>query len=409
MTKREVPFLYLIREAWETIGHNKMRTFLTMLGMNIGVGAIIAIISLGLMARESIMENVGDMGASMIWIYPDWSIYEEWEKTIRVTPEDSRELTLMLPGDQVMPSLINHQNVSARGQHRELRVIGVTGNYQGVWDFPIREGRFITDEDNLLKRKTAVLGEQAALTFFGETDPMGKNVIIADRVFTVTGVLDEQRQGIISDGSDDDSIFIPYETFRGFFPYGWYGSPYLSRLQINIGDVSHIERSTHLIENFLIRKYGFLRGQPRFVVEQSKQSLDQFNKVFSIITTVISLIAGISLLVSGIGIMNIMLVAITERTREIGLRKALGARREDILLQFLIEAVIICLLGGGIGVILGLGITFLVALSQSWSFFIPLFAVGAGLGISLGIGLFFGLFPASQASRLAPVEALAKE
>ncbi|MBN2627376.1 MAG: FtsX-like permease family protein, partial [Spirochaetales bacterium] len=190
---------------------------------------------------------------------------------------------------------------------------------------------------------------------------------------------------------------------------GYYGMPYLSRCRVNVGDVSHIGGTTNLIKGYLIRRYGYLRGEPRFTVELAKQSLDQFNKVFSIITTVISLIAGISLLVSGIGIMNIMLVAITERTREIGIRKALGAKREDILLQFLTEAVIICLLGGGIGVFLGMGITFLVALAQKWNFLVPLFAVGAGLGISLAIGMFFGLYPAARAAKLPPVEALTRE
>jgi putative ABC transport system permease protein len=187
--------------------------------------------------------------------------------------------------------------------------------------------------------------------FFGDRDPLGEKIVIEERVFTIVGVLKERKEGIISDGSDGNTIFIPYETYGEFYNYGGYGRPYLNSLTVNITDISQISRSTQLIENYLIRKYGFIGGEKRFVVEQAKQSLDQFNKIFSIITTVISLIAGISLLVSGIGIMNIMLVAITERTKEIGIRKALGAQRRDILSQFLIEAVIICLLGGGIGVL----------------------------------------------------------
>jgi putative ABC transport system permease protein len=409
MPKRTVPLFYLFVEAWETIRHNKMRTFLTMLGMNIGVGAIIAIISLGLMARESIMAEVGEMGATMIWIYPDWNIYEEWEKVIRLTPEDGENLTRMLPDDQVMPSYVSDETVSARGRGGQKRVIGVTGNYNDAWKLPLRSGRFISEEDNRFMRKAAVLGDRAAADFFGDGDPLGENILIAGRVFRVIGVIDEREQGLMSDGTDGEYVFIPYETYGGFFDFGYYGMPYLSRCRVNVGDVAHIGETTNLIKGYLIRRYGYLRGEPRFIVELAKQSLDQFNKVFSIITTVISLIAGISLLVSGIGIMNIMLVAITERTREIGIRKALGAKREDILLQFLTEAVIICLMGGGIGVFLGMGITFLVALAQSWNFLVPLFAVGAGLGISLAIGMFFGLYPAARAAKLPPVEALTRE
>jgi len=409
MTRQTVPLFYLFAEAWETIRHNRMRTFLTMLGMNIGVGAIIAIISLGLMARESIMAEVGEMGATMIWIYPDRNIYEEWEKVIRLTPEDGENLALMLPDDQVMPSFVNDEPVSARGKSGQKRMIGVTGNYNDVWKLPLRSGRFISEEDNRLRRKAAVLGDRAATDLFGDADPLGENILIDNRVFRVIGVLGEREQGIMSDGTDGEHVFIPYETYGGFFNYSYYGMPYLSRCRVNVGDVSHIGGTTNLIKGYLIRRYGYLRGEPRFTVELAKQSLDQFNKVFSIITTVISLIAGISLLVSGIGIMNIMLVAITERTREIGIRKALGAKREDILLQFLTEAIIICLMGGGIGVLLGMGITSLVALIQSWNFLVPLFAVGAGLGISLAIGMFFGLYPAARAAKLPPVEALTRE
>ncbi|MBN2626449.1 MAG: ABC transporter permease, partial [Spirochaetales bacterium] len=206
MTRQTVPLFYLFAEAWETIRHNRMRTFLTMLGMNIGVGAIIAIISLGLMARESIMEEVGEMGATMIWIYPDWNIYEEWEKVIRLTPEDGENLTRMLPDDMVMPSYVNDEPVSARGKGGQKRVIGVTGNYNDAWKLPLRSGRFITEEDNRLRRKTAVLGDRAAADLFGEEDPLGESVLIDNRVFRIIGVLEEREQGIMSDGTDGEHI-----------------------------------------------------------------------------------------------------------------------------------------------------------------------------------------------------------
>jgi putative ABC transport system permease protein len=164
-----------------------------------------------------------------------------------------------------------------------------------------------------------------------------------------------------------------------------------------------------IIDRYLLARYGTYEGEPRFIVHKAEENINTFNKIFSVITTAISLIAGISLLVSGIGIMNIMLVTVTERTKEIGIRKAVGAKRADILSQFLIEAVIVCMIGGGIGVFIGLGISWAVASLQSWRYIMPLYAITLGIGVSAAIGLFFGIYPATKASRLDPVIALTKE
>jgi putative ABC transport system permease protein len=181
------------------------------------------------------------------------------------------------------------------------------------------------------------------------------------------------------------------------------------RVYFKVNDLADLDFVSSRISQYLGSRYGELSGKPRFVVKKAESNIQTTNKVFDIITTVITLIAGISLVVGGIGIMNIMLITVTERTKEIGIRKALGARRRDILAQFLIESVIICLIGGGIGIILGVGITAVVSVAQRWEYLLPWASIIVGLAVSLSIGLFFGIYPALKASRLDPVVALTKE
>jgi putative ABC transport system permease protein len=180
-------------------------------------------------------------------------------------------------------------------------------------------------------------------------------------------------------------------------------------IYFKVKDLSDIDWVAGQAERYLAAAHGTIGAQARFVVRRAEDSIQTTNQVFDIVTTVITLIAGISLVVGGIGIMNIMLVTVTERTREIGIRKALGARRRDILAQFLIESVIICLIGGGLGIVLGIGITAVVSVVQGWAYLLPWFAIAVGLAVSVAIGLFFGIYPAIKAARLDPVVALTKE
>jgi putative ABC transport system permease protein len=188
-----------------------------------------------------------------------------------------------------------------------------------------------------------------------------------------------------------------------------FGGPRILSLDIQVNDVADLDYTVTILERFLEARYGRHNDEPRFIVHKAEENIDTFNRIFGIVSTVISLIAGISLLVSGIGIMNIMLVTVTERTKEIGIRKAIGAKRSDVLIQFLIEAVIICLIGGGIGILVGLLIAFGVAGTQGWRYVMPVYAIALGIGVSATIGLFFGMYPAVKASRLDPVVALTKE
>ena len=214
---------------------------------------------------------------------------------------------------------------------------------------------------------------------------------------------------VVDDGSDDDTAYVPFEVLSDVTNWDAYGGPRVMRVYFKVQVQADLDYVASQVGQFLSQRYGTIEGKDRFTVKKAEDSINTTNKVFDIITTVITLIAGISLVVGGIGIMNIMLITVTERTKEIGIRKALGAKRRDILAQFLIESVIICLIGGGIGILLGVGITALISVIQKWEYLLPWTAIVIGVVVSITIGLFFGIYPATKAARLDPVVALTKE
>jgi putative ABC transport system permease protein len=221
--------------------------------------------------------------------------------------------------------------------------------------------------------------------------------------------MSKKERSPVDDGSDDDTAYVPYEVLSDLTNWDAYGGPRVMRIYFKVKDIADLDFVSAQLDQYLSHKYGTIEGKPRFTVRKAEDSIQTTNKVFDIITTVITLIAGISLVVGGIGIMNIMLITVTERTREIGIRKALGAKRRDILAQFLIESIIICLIGGGIGIILGIGITAFISALQRWEYLLPWAPILIGLAVSITIGLFFGIYPALKAARLDPVVALTKE
>jgi putative ABC transport system permease protein len=202
---------------------------------------------------------------------------------------------------------------------------------------------------------------------------------------------------------------VPHEALSSIYDWSAFGGPRVLSVHFKVRDLNDLDFATVRIGTYLEARYGLIRGQPRFTVRTAEENIQTTNKIFGIITTVITLIAGISLLVGGIGIMNIMLVTVTERTQEIGIRKALGARRADILGQFLIEALIICLIGGGLGILGGIGLTAVISALRGWGYLLPWLSIALGLGVSIAVGLFFGIYPALKAARLDPVAALTKE
>jgi putative ABC transport system permease protein len=300
--------------------------------------------------------------------------------------------------------------VGYRGYQNLGSVYGVWDSYKKIWPWKVSTGRFISADDVDLRRRVIVLGRNAAKAFFAsEDDALGQSVTFAGREFTVIGVMDKKERSPVDDGSDDDTCFVPYQALESVTNWDAFGGPRVQRIYLKVHELADLDFVSSRIRQYLTTKYGDYQGNPRFRVNRAEDNIQTTNKVFDVITTVITLIAGISLVVGGIGIMNIMLVTVTERTKEIGIRKAIGARRRDILAQFLIEAIIICLIGGGLGIILGVAITAVVSAIQKWAYLLPWFSILLGLGVSVGIGLFFGIYPSLKAARLDPVVALTKE
>jgi putative ABC transport system permease protein len=296
------------------------------------------------------------------------------------------------------------------GWQQAASVYGVWPAYSIIWARGLSAGRFLTAEDVDHRQRVAVLGRNTARALFdSENAALGGTVTIGRRDFLVVGVMAAKERSPVDDNSDDDTCYVPFEILSGMTDWTSTGGPRVQTVYFKVRDLSDLDGLTSRVERFLAAAHGEVGGEPRFVVRSAEESIQTTNKVFDIVTTVITLIAGISLVVGGIGIMNIMLVTVTERTREIGIRKALGAKRRDILGQFLIESVIICLIGGGLGVVLGIGITAVVSVLRGWGYLLPWSAIAVGLAVSVAIGLFFGIYPAVKAARLDPVVALTKE
>ncbi len=398
------------RESWDMISHNKLRTFLTMLGMNIGVAAVIAVMATGLMARAAVMRGVESIGTSLIWVRANTSAYENRHDAVYMRPEDLSALASEVGDAWVSPLLRGRGTMGYRGYEDTVNLYGVWPTYTRLWNLPLASGRFITEQDTARRNKVIVLGYNTAKLYFpDEPNPVGSVVSLGSQAFTVVGVLAQRERSAIGDGSDDDTSYLPYETYQNIFDWRSFGGVRVLTIFFKVRELPQLDATAFRISQYLYAKYGDYKDKPRFLVQKAEENINTFNKVFDVLTVVISLIAGISLLVGGIGIMNIMLVAVSERTREIGIRKAIGAKRSDILAQFLVEAVIICLVGGGIGILVGLGVAYAVAGLQKWVYVFPLVGVTLGVGVSVAIGLFFGIYPSMKAARLDPVVALTKE
>lgn len=399
------------RESWDMIRHNKLRTFLTMLGMNIGVAAVIAVMATGLMARQAVMSGIESIGTNLIWVRPNTGAYgDALSSVVYMRPSDLTALENQLPDTWTSPLLRGTASMSYRGYQDIATIYGVWPTYERLWNVPVAEGRFITERDITERNKVIVLGSNTAKLFFPDNpNPVGQAVTLGSQSFTVVGVLASRERSALSDGSDDDTSYVPYETYENMYDFSSYGGVRVLLLFFKVKDIANLDDTALHIKQYLYAQYGDYKNQPRFSVNKAEENVNTFNKVFEIITLVISLIAGISLLVGGIGIMNIMLVSVSERTHEIGIRKAIGAKRSDILVQFLVEAIIICLIGGGIGIIFGMIVAYIVAALQHWAYVFPLLGLTLGLCVSVTIGLFFGIYPAYKAARLDPVVALSKE
>jgi putative ABC transport system permease protein len=397
----------MFRIAGQSIRANFFRAFLTMLGIIIGVSAVITMVALGTGAQTAIDDQIDSLGGKMLSVRAGQSFSRgvaTAESSLTVSDADAiaRDVSSVTA---VVPELSQRKQIKLGNANRSLSVVGVTPNFADVGKYSLLYGRLFTAGDNAAKKRVVVLGGGVAAVL--EKDPamlIGESLIIEGTSFEIIGILEEK--GSIGFSNKDENLWTPLATAQ----YRIAGTDKLDSIGVRIAADSTIETAMIGVERVLRREHKLMPGAKNdFGLSDSKQFLNMQQDAAKIFSVLLAGIAGISLIVGGIGIMNIMLVTVTERTREIGIRKALGATRANIMTQFLIEAMTLCIAGGTIGIILGGTASALLANLAGWQTPVSLEAVTVAFLFSAGVGLFFGIWPASKAAKLDPIEALHHE
>ena len=395
--------------ALSSIRANALRSILTMLGIIIGVGAVITMVALGTGAQKAVEERIAALGANVFTVFAGQArsgAVMITDRTVLSTDDYDalvRDATLL---KAVVPEAQQSLQIVFGNQNRNLQVIGTTANYTDVKNYTVPFGRMFTNGDDASRQRYAVLGSAVPEMFGGNPAAMiHQTILIRGIPFEILGVLSTKGA---SGGfqNPDEQIIIPLQTAQ----YRVFGSKRLRSMSIQVEDGVPIEQGMVDLEGVLRREHHIRPGGDNdFTVRNQQDILQTQQQATQVFTTLLASIAAVSLVVGGIGIMNIMLVSVTERTREIGVRKALGATRANILLQFMIEALTLCILGGAVGVLLGIGTTIVLARVMQWNTLISPSAVIVAFGFSALVGLFFGIWPARRAARLDPIVALRYE
>lgn len=393
--------------AWASLIANKMRSLLTMLGIIIGVAAVIALVSIGFGVRQQIQDSISSLGSNLLMVYPGAP------RTPGVRPTAASQKTLKVKDYETLKKLNDVDMISPvagsssyvivyTNKNWTTTVNGINSDFQYINNWTMKSGRFITDAQVERRERVAVIGSTVAKNLFGDENPVGKDIRIKNDPFKVVGVLDTKGSG--SFGNDqDDIVFIPYTTAMERVR----GVDYLSMIYIKAKDGADLNRVQSDIENIMRVRHKIKNPElDDFNVRNMATIMETVNETTGTMTLFLGAVAAISLLVGGIGIMNIMLVSVTERTREIGVRKALGATYRVIVMQFLIEAIVISLIGGAIGVVFGIGASKLISAATSMKTVISMGPILLSFGFSMAIGLIFGIYPARKAAKLNPIDAL---
>ncbi|MGQ9630963.1 MAG: ABC transporter permease [bacterium] len=413
----------IVIEALRSIQSNKMRASLTMIGIVIGISAVIVVVAVGEGGRKIVLGELEDFGSTALFILPNFAESRGGE-LYEIEDLTKGDMESLNEGVESIIAVAPRLEVKVEARYREKTspalLVGTSSHYRVVQNLNIDFGRFIGEDDDQLQRKVAVIGGKVARSLFGDpSSAIGRDMRAGNIEVTVVGVLKLAEKGLLDalageDVSDNNTVFIPYSVMQKF----------LGREDIDVlfGQSVSEDRTDDAVRGILEvlnRRHGLWDDKySKFMVQRMDQILSSIGILTGTFTLIIGSIAGISLVVGGIGIMNIMLVSVKERTREIGVRKALGARRRDIRLQFVVEAVMICLIGGGMGIALGIGTTALLIRIfrasgvvpgnpiASWREVISPGVVVLSFTVSTLIGLIFGIYPASRAASLDPVVAL---
>ncbi|MDB9421073.1 ABC transporter permease [Microcystis aeruginosa CS-563/04] len=396
-----------LKMAVSTLGANKVRSGLTMLGIIIGNASVVAMIGIGQGAQTLANDQFANLGPNTIFVVPGSrqarNTTVNFPKTLVLA--DALAIAEQVPTvAEVAPEINARFLISYRNRNMTALVTGSTPEYASVRNFTLEKGRLINNIDLVRNKRVTVIGTEVAAQLFPTQNPLGQQLRIKNLSFEVIGIL--EAKGSFFGNNQDEMLIIPLSTMNSQLvgktgPYG----VELSWISLTARSGEEIRAAKFQIENLLRLRHKIV-AEDDFRVETAKQMIEIFGTITKGLTLLLALIAGISLIVGGIGVMNIMLVSVSERTGEIGLRKAIGAREQDILLQFLIESTLVSIAGGALGILVGAGAIVLVSSFSPLAATVSATAVALSLSVSTGIGLFFGVFPAYRASKLEPIVAL---
>ncbi len=398
----------IIRVALQSIRANMFRAVLTMLGIIIGVGAVITMLAAGAGAQKNIDEQIAALGSNILTVNASQFFSRGISRnqlTLKIDDIDALQ-TESKYLDAVVPEAQNRGQIKYENMNANARLTATTPGFQELFNYPVEFGRFFTPQEDEARRRVVVLGSEIPQRLEADAPALlGKTITLNSQPFEVIGILASVGGGF-GNNNPDSSVFIPLKTGEQRV----FGREEIDNISVRVRDGVDLERAMVDIERVLRREHKILPGQANdFAIVDRREFLNTQQEAQQTFTALLASIAGVSLLVGGIGIMNIMLVSVTERTREIGIRMALGATRFTILAQFLVESIVLCMLGGLLGVGIGAGSAVLLSKYFGWETFVSMQSVGLASAFSVGVGLFFGIWPARRAARLNPIEALRYE
>ena len=404
-------FFENVKIALRAIGANKMRSILTVLGVMIGVAAVIAVVSLVQGMQYQISSQLENIGGTFVRIVPDFSRSRgnPFLPIPQLTADDAEAISKAPTVSAVTPVFLGQVSLKAGDTRHDTTLYAVNQSYPDIAHQYVDRGRFFTTLDEEAKKRVAVIGAEAARSL-NLDDPVGREIRVDANNFTVVGVM--EKRGAMLGNDPDDVVYIPFTTAQVL-----YGPDQMLHLPIlmQVRNRDEIDLASAQVKEILRSRHHIKKGEPDdFQINSQEEILKTVSTIMNTTTGIMGGVVGIALLVGGIGIMNIMLVSVTERTREIGIRKAIGGRRRDVLLQFLIEAITLSGIGGAIGIAGGYGTAMLTRfILKKWIEFppvhTPLWAIGLAFGFCAILGVIFGIYPAAKASKLDPIEALRYE
>lgn len=394
------------RTAWRSLTSHPVRSLLTALGMIIGVMAVISVLSIGEGAKASVENRIRALGSNLLSVRPARNrggpVVNSTAPTL--VRSDADAIAEIEGVTSVSAESAGSAQVKFRENNMSATIYGVTHQYLDIRNLDVAQGIGFSEVDDTERRRFAVIGSEVASTLFENLSPVGERIQVQGQGFTVIGVL--EAKGDVGFSSPDEYVIVPLSVHEGSL----FGSDTIPSISVQIASEDVSDQVQARVEDLLRLRHRIRQGaDDDFEVRSQSETLETMGEVTGTFTTLLGAVAAVSLVVGGIGIMNIMLVSVRERTREIGVRLAVGAQRRDILLQFLVEAVVVSIFGGAMGIGLGWISSIVIARVSGWEAIVPSYAYVLSLSVSVGIGLVFGVGPARRASRMDPVEALRQE